>query len=209
MTPVGQFSDHPVIAALEGRHDSAAVAVAGSDEERPANAYPLGRALEQARVRVGFSLETAARSLSIEERELGHYESDIRTPSVHLLFAMGDLYGIDPERLGTRPFLPRVPPKIDHEQQTLMLGWMSIDLRPLLHEPEDRNRYLLKAIGATLRSMRSLNDSQPVYLRRSELTILATILDPFENEFPMLVMRHLGLTVQEAVELTADLRQVS
>ncbi len=162
---------------------------------------PLGRALEGARRRVQFSAEAAAIELGIDLRELGMYESGLRSPRPELLEDMGALYGVDPSRLESRPYLPRIPPRIDLQAKTLELGWMSIDLSPIDDRPAEANEYLVRSIAGSLRTMRGLDVGQPVFLRRSEFPLLASLLDTKDDELPVLFMQHLSLSYHEVVEL--------
>lgn len=162
---------------------------------------PLGQALEGARRRVQFSVEAAAQQLGIDSRELGMYESGIRSPRQDLLEAMGTLYGVDPSRLESRPYLPRIPPKIDLQAKTLELGWMSIDLSPIDERPDEANQYLVRSIAGSLRTMRGLDVGQPVFLRRSEFPLLASLLNTSDDDLPVLFMRHLSLSYREVTDL--------
>lgn len=162
---------------------------------------PLGQALEGARRRVQFSIEAAAGQLGIDARELGLYECGLRSPRPDLLAAMGDLYGVDPSRLESRPFLPRIPPRIDRTSKTLELGWMTIDLAPVEARPEEANEYLVRSIAGSLRTMRGLDVGQPVFLRRSEFPLLATLLDTDDDELAVLFMKYLSLSYSEVGDL--------
>ncbi len=175
------------------------VAVAVGDPSR--KTVPLGQALEGARRRVQFSLEAAAGQLGIDVRELGLYECGLRTPRPDVLKAMGELYGVDPSRLDSRPYLPRIPPRIDRAAKTLELGWMSIDLAPVDERPDEANEYLVRSIAGSLRTMRGLDVGQPVYLRRSEFPLLATLLDTEDDELAVLFMKYLSLGYNEVDEL--------
>ncbi len=166
---------------------------------------PLGKALEGARRRVQFSVESAASHLGIDTRELGLYECGLRTPDAEMLRLMGSLYGVDPDRLESRPYLPRVPPRIDRTAKTLSMGWMTIDLSPVDDNPAQANEYLVRSIAGSLRTMRGLDVGQPVYLRRSELPLLAALLDTTDNDLPVLLMRYLSLSYSETLQLVASM----
>lgn len=193
------MNSHPPLAT-----DAAPTGLTAVGEGTPSRkSVPLGQALEGARRRVQFSTEAAADQLGIDTRELGLYESGLRTPRADLLEAMGELYGVDPSRFESRPYLPRIPPRIDREARTLELGWMTIDLAPADTSPDGANHYLVRSIAGSLRSMRGLDVGQPVYLRRSEFPLLATLLDTNDDELAVLLMRYLSLSFQE-VELLLE-----
>ena len=128
-------------------------------------------ALTMARRRIGFSVDTAADALHIGIRELYHYESGFRTPSGELIAEMARLYGVEPERLGTREWVPRVPPRFDERASVLWLGWMPIEVKP------GDNEHLIRSVAGALRTMRSLDGSDPIFIRASELPLLAGLLD--------------------------------
>ncbi len=162
--------------------------------ERIVDSVPLGRALEKARSRLGYSLEAAASTLGISERLLGHLEAGLRTPTEGLLEVLCERLGLDPERLGTRAYVPRVAPYLNESGNILWLGWLPI------HLPEGfGNEHLVRSVGSTLRLMRSLDPSQPVYLRASDLPLLVSLLDIEDPTLPTLLIRYLGLTLSEAV----------
>lgn len=170
-------------------------------------AMPLGHSLEINRKAAGYSKGAAALRLGITIRELDHYETGVRTPSVVTLSKIAALYDVELERFAARPYVPRVPPRIDRLSRTLTIGWMNIDLSPIDDNPAERNEYLLGALADALRAMRTLTPAQPVYLRRAELPLLATLLDIDDLDMPVAIMRYLGLTLAEASDLVASLKQ--
>ncbi len=191
----------------DGPQGSAMVAPTNSPTAANRNAVPLGHALETTRRAAGYSKGAAALRLGVTLRELDHYETGIRTPSVVTLGRIARLYDVELERFAARPYVPRVPPRIDRLSRTLTMGWVVIDLSPIDENPDDRNAYLLGALADALRAMRTLTEAQPVYLRRAELPLLATLLDIDHRELPLLIMRHLSLTLTESTQLVAALKQ--
>ncbi len=167
----------------------------------------LGDTLARTREEAEFSKGAAALRLGISLRELDHYEAGIRTPSVVTLGHLAALYNVATEHFAVRTQTPRVPPRIDRINRTLTIGWMVIDLSPIDADPAERNTYLLGALGDSLRAMRTLTPAQPVYLRKAELPLLATLLDIDDADLTTVIMRHLALTLAEACDLVISLKQ--
>ena len=166
---------------------------------------PLGQALEKARIRVGFTVQTAAAAVGLSESELSHFECGIRTPSAEISAELGRLYGVEPERLGHREFVARVPGRYDPEACALWLGWYRIDFTPLT----DTNEHLLRSIGAALRSMRSLPETAPVFIRSAEIELFASLIDLTDENLAFLIMRYLRLSYADTAKLIASMWQRS
>ncbi|MEZ5343114.1 MAG: helix-turn-helix transcriptional regulator [Acidimicrobiales bacterium] len=158
---------------------------------------PLGEALRKARTRVGYGLEAAATAAGLSERELGDYECGIRTPNQAVSEALANIYGVEPERFGNREFVARVPGRYDSDKQILWLGWFRIDFNPAT----GTNEQLFRSVGAALRSMRSLSETAPVFIRQQEVAILAALLDLADADLAFLIMRYLRLSYAEASNL--------
>lgn len=163
------------------------------EERRSASQVPVGRALEQARRRVGYSTATAAESLHISERELANFESGLRTAPPSLITDMAALYGVKSEMFGSRLLVPRLEPHIDPEEQTLWLGWTPI----ALETGTAKNRHLIRSIASALRSMRNLGETEPLYLREKELPMIGSLLDLDDEDLPTLIMHWFRLTLNE------------
>jgi len=149
----------------------------------------VGDALEKARHRVGFSVESAATAAGISQRELGHIESGLRTPQPDVLKALARIYGVDPSRFGSGRWVPRVPPRYDVAGRTLWLGYVSIEFDPTIHD----NNHLLQSVGGAIRTMRSLDSQMPAFLRSNEFALFARLLDLNDPELPQLLGHHLNL----------------
>lgn len=162
---------------------------------------PLGEALEKARIRVGFSVQAAASAVGVSETELAHYECGIRTPSADISAALARIYGVEPERLGHREFVARVPGRFNAEEGALWLGWCRINFDPLT----DTNEHLLRSIGAALRSMRSLPETAPVFIRSQEIELFASLIDLTDENLAFLVMRYLRLSYSDTTSLIAEM----
>ncbi len=160
---------------------------------------PLGEALEKARVRVGFSVPAAASAVGLSETELSHYECGIRTPSEEISAALARIYDVEPDRLGHREFVARVPGRFNAEDGALWLGWYRINFDPLT----DTNEQLLRSIGAALRSMRSLPESAPVFIRSQEIELFASLVDLTDENLAFLTMRYLRLSYSDTTSLIA------
>lgn len=149
----------------------------------------VGDALERARHRVGFSVESAAAAVGISQRELGHIEAGLRTPQLDVLKALARIYGVDHNRFGSGRWVPRVPPRYDAEEALIWLGYFSVTFDRSLHD----NNYLLQSVGGAIRTMRSLDSQMPVFLRSNEFALFADLLDLEDAELPQLMGHHLNL----------------
>ena len=167
----------------------------------PVYQIPVGEALLTVRRRLTLSLESAARELGLSARHLSQIESGIRTPSPKLLETFESVYEIEMARLESRSWAERVPPRFDVETGTLWLGWL-----PIQTDVGD-NEKLVRSLAAALRTMRSLGDHQPVYLRGSEFPVLGPLFDLDDLHLPFYFMRYLRLTWQEASWLYTALAQ--
>ncbi len=172
------------------------------EQRRLATQASIGAALEKARRRIGLSLETAAAELRLTERNLDHYEAGIRTPSPGMLLEMADLYGTKVEAFGRRDPAPRLPPHIDYESETLWIGWTPISLSAGSAD----NAHVIRSLAAAIRSMRSLSESKPVYLREAEIPLIASLLDLDDVDLPTVLMKFLGLTYIESEDLVQAMR---
>ena len=162
--------------------------------ERVTGGVRVGAALEKARVRLSYSLETAASVLGISARLLNNIEAGLRTPTEGLLTVMCERYGLDRARLGTRAFVPRTAPYLSEDETILWMGWLPIQLPPGYSVD-----YLMRALGAALRTMRSLDVSQPVYLRAADIPLLIGLLDIEDPDLARSMICHLGLTFHESI----------
>ncbi len=157
---------------------------------------PVGHVLATLRHRLHYSIESAASALDLTERELSHIESGIRTASEELIERMAHLYGVNPDRLGTRGVVPRVPAALDNDKNVIWLGWLPVEL-DAVHDTEA----LVQSISRNIRSMRCLGESHPIYIRDTDVSLLAAVIDLDDTDLPSIFMRHLKLTLMETVEL--------
>ena len=160
---------------------------------------PTGVALEKARRQVGFSAADAAARLGISPGSLGDFESGLRTPDAELISTMSELYGVEPGRFASRPWVPRIPPRYDAEAGVLWLGWNAIHIR------EKDNEQIIRSVAAALRSMRSLADSSPVLLRSAELPLLSSLFDLNDLELEDLLMRYLNISPSDALGIINEM----
>ena len=168
-------------------------------DETTGQEVPTGLALEKARRQVGFSTEDAAQHLGISLNALGDFESGLRTPNDELIAAMSRLYGVEPGRFASRPWVPRVPARYDANEGVLWMGWTARHVR------EGDNEQIVCAIAATLRTLRSLTDSSPVHLRPSELPLLARLFDLADPDLENIMMRHLNISPTDALGLINEM----
>ena len=148
-----------------------------------------------ARRRLGWSLDFAAREIGISELHLEMLETGIRTADDALMGRLATAYGIEADRILARARAERMPPRYDADTGTVWLGWL-----PVVTSGFD-NEQLLVALSTTLRTMRSLEDYHPIYLRDSDLLVLAPLFDLDDNQLSRRMMTCLGLTPAEAVDL--------
>lgn len=167
--------------------------------ETTSQEVPTGLALEKARRQVGFSTFDAAQHLGISLQALGDFESGLRTPNDELIAAMSNLYGVEPGRFASRPWVPRVPARYDAKAGVLWMGWTAI------HVGGKNNEQIVCAIAATLRSLRSLTDTSPVHLRPSELPLLARLFDLADPNLENLMMQHLNISPNDALGLINEM----
>lgn len=167
-------------------------------EDLPDNVHggvAFGEALETARVRLGYSLETASEVLRVTPRTLGQIESGLRTPTDAFIATVCGAYGLEQDRLGTRGYVPRTAPYLSDDASVLWLGWLPISL-PEQYSTEG----LICSIASTLRSMRSLDVHQPVYLRAGDLGLIASLLDIEDPDLVRVMITHLKITLSEAID---------
>ena len=162
----------------------------------------VGDALEKARHRVGFSIESAAAAVGISQRELGNIESGMRTAQHDVMKALARIYGVDHNRFGSGRWVPRVPPRYDESQRVLWLGYMSIAFDSAV----DGNDRLLQSVGGAARTMRSLDSQAPVFLRKNEYAVYAELLDLDDPELPQLLGHHLNIDSDHIDWLMKQLR---
>lgn len=156
---------------------------------------PTGEAYAKARRRVGYTVEVAAERLGIPVRALGDYESGLRTPPADVMAAMSDLYGVERGRLGTWPWVERVPPRYDEATQTLWMDWISVRLE------RGNNEQVARAVAAAIRTLRSLPDLAPIVIRSAEIPILGELFDLEDEALPDVLMRYLQLPPSDALAL--------
>ena len=109
---------------------------------------------------------------------------------------------------------PEVPPELDQRSgpvaryderhSVLWIGAMPIPFRL----GESRNSELLELLAATIRHLRGLDEGEPCPLRRSELRLLARLLDLADPDLRPHMRRHLGNSRREAGDPVAALRRV-
>jgi transcriptional regulator with XRE-family HTH domain len=162
----------------------------------------VGEALEKARHRVGFSIESASAAVGISQRDLGNIESGLRSPQHDVLKALARIYGVDHNRFGSGRGVPRVPPRYDEDQGVLWLGYVSITFDRAVHD----NNHLLQSVGGAMRTMRDLDSQMPVIIRTTEFAIFADLLDLDDPELPQLLGHHLNVDSAHIVWLMEQLR---
>ncbi len=163
------------------------------------NEVPTGAALEKARRRVRYSPEAAASALGLTVRALGEYESGLRTPSDDLIDAMSTLYGVEPGRFASRPWVPRVPSRYDPDTGTLWVAWNAVQVKGM------DNERLCRSIADAIRTTRSLSNTSPIHFRTSELPELAKLFDLHDDALPDLFMEFLRLSPSEALLLVSEM----
>ncbi|MGH1503564.1 MAG: helix-turn-helix domain-containing protein [Acidimicrobiales bacterium] len=162
---------------------------------------PAGHVLATLRNRLAYSTESAATALGITERHLLQIESGIRSATGVLIDAMAELYGVDPGELSTRGVAQRVASTLDSDKNVLWLGWLPVEL-DAVHD----NEALLRSISRNIRSMRCLGETQPIYIRTTDLSLLAAVIDLDDPDLPSICMQHLRLTLMESMDLVTTLR---
>ena len=165
------------------------------DNQKSGGSYPLGNALRDARLKLGWSLDRASDETEVSRRQLEHIEEGIRLPSVDTLQTLASAYGIDPAQLEQRPAARRVAPQYDETSERLKIGNASIAI-----PKGSSNDYILEMFGQVLRSLRDLEPHQPAYVRGPELPVLAWLLDLEDEQLAFDSMQHLGLTWMESGE---------
>lgn len=167
------------------------------------HSYPLGDALRDARLKLGWSIERASEETEVSARMLRHIEDGIRLPPVTVLTKLTSAYGIDPARLEQRPASPRVAPVFDDASDQVTIGSASVTIAT-----GSSNDHVLEMFGEALRSLRDLEPHQPAYIRDPELPMLARLLDLDDEQLAFDSMHHLGLTWMEAGHFLAAVRSV-
>ncbi len=162
----------------------------------------IGLALEKARRRMGHTAAGAAGALRISERELGHFESGLRTPSAGMLMEMAELYGTKVAAFGSRDLALRLPPYIDYGEKILWIGWTPVRLDCGSAD----NTHVVRSIASALRSMRSLSETRPVYLRANEIPLIGSLLDLEDPDLAATMMHYFGFTYVEAEAVLMRMR---
>jgi hypothetical protein len=93
--------------------------------------------------------------------------------------------------------------RFDHDHNVLWIGGTPLPFRP----GTDRNGELIEVVGTIIRSLRGLRENEPCRLRRSELHVLAGLLDLDDPELRRQMRRHLGLSRREAGDTVNQLRR--
>ncbi len=165
------------------------------------NGIPLSEIWWVARRRLGWSIDFAAREIGVSTLHLDYLESGIRTPGPELMDRMAAAYGVEVDRLEARVRNERIPPRYDSDTGTVWLGWL-----PVVTKGFD-NGQILNAVAATIRTMRSLEDDQPVFLRDADLEILAPLLDFEDRQLGQRLATFLRLADEEVEELVERMEQ--
>jgi hypothetical protein len=103
------------------------------------------------------------------------------------------LYGVEPGRIVSRSWVPRVPPRYDPKTKTLWLGWNGICIT------EGDNEQIIRSVADALRSMRSVGHDTPLKLRATDLPLLAELLDLSDESLPDILMRYLRLSPSDCL----------
>lgn len=93
--------------------------------------------------------------------------------------------------------------RFDPVHNVLWIGATPLPFRPGI----DRNGELLEVVGSLIRSLRGLRANDPCRLRRSELPVLAGVLDLDDPDLRRLMRTHLGLSRREVGDTLNLLRR--
>lgn len=151
---------------------------------------PIGRLLELARKRAGFSESGACWALKITEWELARYESGVRTPGPSLLEEMSELYEVDFDNA-----------KTEVTDTHMQIGWAEVDLSGCTD-----NESRLRRITSTLRAIRRLDLSTKIVVRTEEEAVLAEALDVDEPDLEGQLAAWLSIAPEEAADLAERMR---
>lgn len=151
---------------------------------------PIGRLLELARKRAGFSESAACWALKITEWELARYESGVRTPGPSLLEEMSELYEADFDN-----------EKTEVTDTHMQIGWAEVDLSGCTN-----NESRLQRITSTLRAIRRMDLSTRIVVRTEEEAVLAEALDLEEPDLEGQLAEWLAITPEEAAGLAERMR---
>lgn len=112
-------------------------------------------------------------------------------------------WGDDPTSVPTPDQRTGPVARFDPEHNVLWIGGTPLPFRPGI----DRNGELLEIVGSLIRGLRGLRANDPCRLRRSELPVLAGVLDLDDPDLRRLMRTHLGLSRREAGDTLTMLRR--
>lgn len=162
---------------------------------------PVGALLERARRRLGYSSEAVCQALWLSDIELDHYESGVRQPSPNIVAALAEFYGIDHERFGAGAHADLRRSGNRANRDLLWLGWAAVDLT----EADGTVEFVVRGIAQTLRSMRSLSETDPISIRNEELVTIGSAIDLEAEGLPAALQKWFRLSEAEVSQLIARL----
>ncbi len=133
----------------------------------------LGEALRTARTRVGYSVDAVANLVSLRSDQIYEVEAGLYEPSVTIIEALAEIYGIQADQLPRNGHTPRAPLRYDPQRNLLHAGWLTMEFDPARHTNDD----LLRGFSSCIRQLRGESESAPIILREADRDMLARLLN--------------------------------
>jgi Helix-turn-helix domain len=154
-------------------------------------AFRVAALLRTIRISAGVSDRDAAKALAIRNRRLKRWESGDEIPSDHELEAFAGICGRTIEDL----FPQRDRVEFDPRSLLMRVGEQVVSLV----NPD--NEVVLTTYLRLVRQQRGLRPQDPVHLRRTDVDLLAGVLDLHDPSLEDRLVSKLGMTPQAAAEL--------
>ncbi len=162
----------------------------------------LSSYLRQAREEANYTIDDAAHDSGIEQERLARFEIGVASPTASELDTLCSLYECDVDSLPTADdFLPRLPSRAHVDGDLLILGPMVVPLGD-----DMSNREILDGAAAAIRKMRRLTTDAPVHLRKSEIPLIASVLDLSSESIALDVAKALRVSAVDSLALVDAFR---
>ena len=139
----------------------------------------------------------------IDSEQLARIEIGAASPTAEELDRLCELYDCDVDSAHAGGgFLPQLPSRAYRNGEWLLLGPVVISL-----EDANTNEDILDAVCRAVRQMRSLDQDAAVHIRRSEIPMIASLLDLDCDNLPVTITQTLRLSVVNSYELVDAMRE--
>lgn len=162
----------------------------------------LSSFLRSSREQADLTIRDAADRSDIDCEHLARIEIGAASPTAEELDRLCALYECDVDSVDSGgEFLPQLPSRAHRNGEWLLLGPVVISL-----EDANTNDDILDAVGRAVRQVRSLDGDAAVHIRRSEIPMIASLLNLECESLPVTIARTLRLSVVNSYELVEAMR---